>query len=234
MIAASAKKKGTGAGANAKAATPAPGNGTKRRAVGQAPIPNKRPTGKKARAAKTKAAKKARAEQEEEALSAKVAQAEAEAAAVEALVAKKEEEVKEINSPFVWAGLPGAVPAAGSTQSLFVHKASGDVNMQGLPPPTALQQAAIDRNGFDYRIPPGQPVACSEVKNEFNQYQLFLTLPLEGPHAIFRMVCPLCGIALRPHSFVKHFGKGSKCAAVAHKPAVRHHGIGMQKFGEKL
>ena len=158
MIAASAKKKGTGAGANAKAATPAPGNGTKRRAVGQAPIPNKRPTGKKARAAKTKAAKKARAEQEEEALSAKVAQAEAEAAAVEALVAKKhEEEVKEINSPFVWAGLPGAVPAAGSTQSLFVHKASGDVNMQGLPTPPPFNRPPLIATGSIIAFRPVNP-----------------------------------------------------------------------------
>jgi hypothetical protein len=79
---------------------------------------------------------------------------------------KYEDEVKDLNSPGVWVGLPGAGPVDVATKPLFVHKESGDVVMQGLPTPTAVEQATIDRLGFGFRIPAGQPVACSEVKKQ--------------------------------------------------------------------
>ena len=135
-------------------------------------------------------------------------------------------EVALINSPDTWAGLPSA--------TLPAYDGMGDVNMNGLPTPTAVQQASIERLGFDWRIPPGQPVACSETRDEHGDYKLYLTLPLVGAHRIHRFVCPLCGLDLRPHSFPKHFGKGGKCEAKVLQPAVYQHVTETQKVGENV
>ena len=144
--------------------------------------------------------------------------------------AAHEAEVLRINSPGAWTGLPMA------DGLLPIYGGMGDANVNGttLPPLTAKQQTAISGLGFDYRIQPGQPVACHEVRDGFGDKKLYLTLHLIGPRAIHRFVCPLCGLALRPHSFPKHFGKGGKCEAKVLQPAVYQHVTETQKVGENV
>ena len=55
--------------------------------------------------------------------------------------------------------------------ALPVYGGHGMADMDDLNPPTELEQAAINKWGFDYRIPREQPFACSEAYDEHGELQ---------------------------------------------------------------